>query len=187
MAKAHPKTALTVLSDKYCIHVTNLCPSVSAEDLAEKFVIPIQMIIVDTVNKEAWINNIYNKQTAENKAAQHNGQRYGRLVANCKSMLEQVQLSELCTFFSNNACRNTDAKCRRKHVKCQDYDTCSQEHCYLGHSAHPSLPQLVPPINFDGRQNTFFLSIASMKMIDWCIHEIFRAVYVGKLRSRPGR
>ena len=151
MAQANANTGLTVPGEKYCIHVTNLCPSVSAEQLAKMFGLHAGLIIIDTVEKAAWIKNLHTNDIAEYKARQNQNKRIGKQSIKCRAMQEQVQLSELCLYFRNNTCQHGD-RCIRKHVNCQDYDTCIKQDCYLGHSGHESLPQSVSPIDFNGKE-----------------------------------
>ncbi len=134
MAKSNAGNAISfVPGDCFCIHVTNLSSNSSGEELSKIFEVPVEYVLMDTMKNEAWIKNVFRKDTAETKARNHNGKRIDNQIIECRAKAELIHIAKLCSYFRSGTCTYGD-KCANIHVLCKDPDKCSQNNCYYGHS-----------------------------------------------------
>jgi hypothetical protein len=152
MAQAAANTGMTVPGDKYCIHLTNLSSSVSANQLALMLNISVQDILIDTFHRAAWIKDLDKKERAESLAAQYRNQRLGEELISCQAMREEIHVSELCSFFRVGTCKREN-DCNQKHVRCKDPAECINKDCYYGHDRNETLRRNFLRINPNGKSS----------------------------------
>ena len=134
--------------DKYCIHITNLSVMATAQELSTMFQTHEEYVLFDTKKNEAWIKNIYQKDTAVMLADKYNGKLHYDGPMQCQAMLEFFQIAKLCRHNRHGKCKFGHG-CSMKHVACKNPDKCSDTTCYYGHSANHSAVY-VPPLDYQG-------------------------------------
>ena len=159
MAQANANTGLTVPGDKYCIHVTNLCPSVSAQQLASMFNVLVRQILIDTFHRAAWIKDLETKECSGSLADQYRNQRLGEQRISCQAMREEIPVPELCSYFRLGTCKRENG-CNQKHVRCEDPAECINKDCYYGHDSNKKLRRNFLKMNPNGKSS--WLTYASL-------------------------
>lgn len=119
----------------YCVHITNLSPYLTGEDLSTKFGWPLGDILIDVSTDdpsspmECWMKRMNNKTLADEFVKKWDGQKLFQLEIKCTV---EEDKPELCNKFRIGQCSKMDAICDWDHVVCTAKGSCSND-CSYGH------------------------------------------------------
>ena len=156
-------TPKLVPGDKYCVHITNLSPHTSGGNLGNLFGVSIENVLIDSINREAWITNTSMKGTAESLANKHNNALIDGQYIECRAEREIIHIAILCEYNRIGKC-TFGPSCGQKHVLCRNADTCSRNDCYYGHSRKRQLIEVLP-INRRGNTRSTAWHIFSCRRV----------------------
>ena len=129
----------TLVSDdiKFCVHVKNLPPSISGEQLAIVFESRVWNVLIrkgaDPSRDlgEAWILNIPTLVDAEQRVT--SVQSIDGMEVQCQAGEEPLNEWTLCSGNRHGWCRH-DKNCIYRHITCTSGDQCTNEECPFSHS-----------------------------------------------------
>lgn len=136
---------------QFCVHVRNVPPGVSGEQLATTFETRIWNVLIrkgadpDEDLAEAWIMNIPSMADAEQLAA--SVQSIEGIEVQCEAGKEPLNEWTLCSGNRDGWCKHGN-NCIYRHITCTDGDQCSNEECPFSHTTGRKItpnPRQRPP------------------------------------------
>ncbi len=122
---------------KFCVHVRNVPPDVSGEQLAKIFNSNVWDVLIrkgsdpDRDPFEAWIMNISTMSDAEQLAV--SVKFIGDMVIQCDAEIEPLNEWTLCSGNRDGYCKHKH-DCIYRHVTCASGDKCTNVECPFSHS-----------------------------------------------------
>jgi hypothetical protein len=129
------RTTINIPYKIYCIHISNLPPSVDAATLSKKFNWSIRNILMESSSDisslplQCWLKVLDNRQTAEDFVRNWDGKTISGSRIVCD--VEEDRL-ELCNKFRTGECSKTSEVCDWEHIPCTANGNCSSD-CPYGH------------------------------------------------------
>ncbi|CAF1157811.1 unnamed protein product [Rotaria sp. Silwood1] len=134
----------------YCVHITNLPPSITSEQLSLIFEVHVADILIrpqaipeeneisEMLPWEASIKHSGNHQIVEKLVKKLGRRQLDSYTIQCECIQEEVHPSQLCEQFEIGQCKYQN-DCNFKHWMCNEPDTCEDENCWFGHNERRTL------------------------------------------------
>ncbi|CAF1333720.1 unnamed protein product, partial [Rotaria sp. Silwood1] len=158
----------------FCIHVTNIPPDVTGEELSQIFNKPVANIVIKpgfrryeslasdkSVDSEAWINNIGDERQARNLANKNSNKTLHGFQIKCDVTSEPIYPFELCRNYRTGLC-NYEIKCFFKHIMCNQPENCPDEQCPYGHSRKRQVTSNIEDDDEECKSNFYRLRISNL-------------------------